>query len=139
MVHKLLACSNVCHPRCLCEPNMGGMQPNTAVSIEMFIDYKLENYMFQHFVGHRQVFSKITQDNSIYSACAHCVDGQISTSRLYCVIWRFLYWNARGGVWLDSAKGAFISSSVLGMLVLKKGVPLLFLLIRVRVRRKARV
>jgi len=26
----------------------------------MFIDYKLENYMFRRFIGHRQVFSKIT-------------------------------------------------------------------------------
>jgi len=29
-------------------------------SIEMFIDYKLEKYIFRHFNGHRQVFSKIT-------------------------------------------------------------------------------
>ena len=53
------------------------------------------------------------------------------------VIWRLLYWNAHGEVWLESAKGALISSSVLGMLVSKKGV-LLFLLIRVRARWKAR-
>jgi len=26
----------------------------------MFIDYKLENYMFRLFIGHRQVFSNIT-------------------------------------------------------------------------------
>ena len=60
-----------------CWPNMGLMQSNTTVSIEMFIDYKLENYIFRHFIGHRQVFSKITWDNSIYSVCARCVDGDI--------------------------------------------------------------
>jgi len=39
---------------------MGGMKLNTTVSIEMFIDCKLENYMIRHFIGHRQVFSNIT-------------------------------------------------------------------------------
>ena len=29
-------------------------------------------------------------------------------------------------VWLDSAKGALILSSILGMLIMKKDVPLLF-------------
>jgi len=31
----------------------------------MFIDYKLENCMFRLFIGHRQVFSKITYDHSM--------------------------------------------------------------------------
>jgi len=39
---------------------MRGMQSDTTVSVEMFIDYKLENYMIRHFIGHHQVFAKIT-------------------------------------------------------------------------------
>ena len=90
----------------------------------MFIDYKLENYMFRHFIGHRQIFSKITWDHSIYSARARCVGGEMSTSRLivrhgdFCIGSRL--------VWLDSAKGALLLSSILGMLVLQEGVSLLF-------------
>ena len=46
----------------------------------MFIDYKLENYMFRHFIGHRQVISKITLDNSVCSVRAGCVDVEICPS-----------------------------------------------------------
>ena len=38
----------------------------------------------------------------MYIARACCVDGEISTSRPYCVI---LYWNPRGGVLARSCEG----------------------------------
>ena len=52
--------------------NMGGVQQsNTAVSSEMFIDYKQETTCFGTF-SHHQVSSMITQDHSIYGARARC-------------------------------------------------------------------
>jgi len=68
---------------------------NTTVSRQMFVDYKLETTCFGTF-GHHQVSSKITEHRSIYGALAGCVDGEISASKLCCVIWKQIYWSARG-------------------------------------------